>query len=122
ARDERMRAALAVLPKTLCHGDPNRANVLGTALVDWGNARVAPAGLDLAVLAAQGPVDLAAYRAEFSALPEPLALVEREWALVQAHVQYLGFAADHLGSDRVAEMTGTATAALDRLGPALDAL
>lgn len=39
-------AALAVLPRTLVHGDPHRGNVrvgpAGAVLIDWGNARVAP--------------------------------------------------------------------------------
>ncbi|GAA4553868.1 phosphotransferase [Pseudonocardia xishanensis] len=119
AGDARIREALAVLPRTLCHGDPHRGNLLGDTVIDWGNARVAPAGLDLAVLRAQGPVDLGAYRAE---LPEgPLEAVEREWARAHVHIQYLGFAADHLGADRVAEMVGETAAALSRLGPALRA-
>jgi hypothetical protein len=117
ARDPRMLTALALLPKTLCHGDAHRGNMLGEHLIDWGNARVAPAGLDLAVIEAQGEADLAPYRALF---PEgPLAEVEREWARVHAHVQYLGFAADHQGAPRVAEMTATAAKALANLGRAL---
>ncbi|MFR9800803.1 phosphotransferase [Pseudonocardia sp. RS010] len=124
AADPRIRAALALLPRTLCHGDPHRGNMLGTAstqwaLIDWGNARMAPAGLDLAVLEAQGRSDDAAYRAEAPALPGQLAAVEREWARAHVHVQYLGFAADHLGAARVAEMIETAAESLSRLGPAL---
>ncbi|MEU7818160.1 aminoglycoside phosphotransferase family protein [Pseudonocardia sp. NPDC049154] len=124
AADPRIRAALALLPRTLCHGDPHRGNMLGAAgtdwaLIDWGNARMAPAGLDLAVLEAQGRSDDAAYRAEAPALPGPLAAVEREWARAHVHVQYLGFAADHLGAARVAEMIETAGESLSRLGPAL---
>ncbi|MCE0764053.1 aminoglycoside phosphotransferase family protein [Pseudonocardia kujensis] len=121
AHDPRIGAALALLPRTLCHGDPHRGNILGGALIDWGNARAAPAGLDLAVLEAQGRGDDSAYRAEAPALPDPLAAVEREWARAHVHVQYLGFAADHLGADRVAEMTETAAESLGRLGPALRA-
>lgn len=126
AADPRIRAALTLLPRTLCHGDPHRGNMLGTALIDWGNARMAPAGLDLAVLEAQGRSDdargrsdEAAYRAEAPTLPGPLAAVEREWARAHVHVQYLGFAADHLGAARVAEMVDTAAESLSRLGPAL---
>ncbi|GAA4674075.1 hypothetical protein GCM10023215_02020 [Pseudonocardia yuanmonensis] len=119
AGDARIRAALALLPRTLCHGDPHRGNILGTTLIDWGNARMAPAGLDLAVLEAQGRCDESAYRAEAPALPGPLAAVEQEWARAHVHVQYLGFAADHLGAARVTEMVDTAADALARLGPAL---
>ncbi|GAA2903541.1 hypothetical protein GCM10010472_72220 [Pseudonocardia halophobica] len=119
ATDPRIRAALTLLPRTLCHGDPHRGNLLGTALIDWGNARMAPAGLDLAVLEAQGTSDDAAYHAEAPALSGPLAAVEREWARAHVHVQYLGFAADHLGAARVVEMIETAAESLSRLGPAL---
>jgi Phosphotransferase enzyme family len=119
--DARLRAALAVLPRTLTHGDAHRGNVLvspaGAVLIDWGNARVAPAGLDLATLAAQGAPAPPAYTAPV--IPPELREVERLWAQVQVHVQYLGFAADHLGTERVVEMAGTAARALDALGPAL---
>lgn len=105
--DPAITGALAVLPRTLTHGDAHRGNVLGSTLIDWGNARVAPAALDLATLAAQGGVPPAWY-------PEPSAL-ERAWADVHVHVQYLGFAADHLGAARVAEMIAAAGSAHARL-------
>jgi hypothetical protein len=118
--DARLRAALALLPRTLTHGDAHRGNVLldpgGAVLIDWGNARVAPGGLDVATLAAQGVPAPAAY---VPTTPDALREVERLWATVQVHVQYLGFAADHLGAARVVEMVGIATDALDELGPAL---
>ncbi|TCK20845.1 phosphotransferase [Pseudonocardia endophytica] len=140
AEDPRIARALSALPRTVCHGDAHRGNVLlasdGPVLIDWGNARVAPGGLDTTVLTApdpSGPADLppdpvpAAYTgtlADRLGNPDPpeLAEVEREWALVQAHVQYLGFAADHQSSERVKGMVDVAARALDRLGPALDAL
>ncbi|MGD9526438.1 phosphotransferase [Pseudonocardia sp.] len=118
-----MHAALAGLPRTLTHGDPHRGNVLLTAagpvLVDWGNARVAPSGFDLAVLRGQGAVDLGPYRAEFARLagapsPEQLA-VEECCADAWAHVGYLGFAADHLGVERVGELLDGAARALGGL-------
>jgi Phosphotransferase enzyme family len=120
--DARMRAALALLPRTLTHGDAHRGNVLlapdGAVLIDWGNARVAPAGLDVATLAAQGAPAPPAYTAP--ATPPALREVERLWAQVQVHVQYLGFAADHLGTARVVEMVETAARALDELGLVLE--
>jgi hypothetical protein len=125
--DHRLLAALALLPRTLTHGDAHRGNVLlapdGAVLIDWGNARVSPAGLDLATLAAQGAPAPAAYTAALGAAGPPAGLrdVERLWAVVQVHVQYLGFAADHLGVARVVEMVETAARALDELGPALAA-
>ena len=96
---------LARLPRTLVHGDAHRGNVLGGTLIDWGNARVAPPALDLATLRAQG------------AMPPPWFAEPpgRDWADVHVHVQYLGFAADHLGAARVGEMIATATAARARL-------
>jgi len=96
---------LARLPRTLVHGDAHRGNVLGDTLIDWGNARVAPAALDLATLRAQG------------AVPPPWFAEPpgRDWADVHVHVQYLGFAADHLGAARVGEMIATATTARARL-------
>ncbi|HZG90987.1 MAG TPA: aminoglycoside phosphotransferase family protein [Pseudonocardia sp.] len=112
--DSRIAAALDVLPRTLCHGDPHRGNLLagpdGTVLIDWGNARFAPAALDLAVLAAQDASPPPGHPD-----PGPLATA---WGTLQAHVQYLGFAADHLGPARVAEMTATAVRALTTLGRA----
>jgi Ser/Thr protein kinase RdoA (MazF antagonist) len=120
--DLRVRAALTLLPRTLTHGDAHRGNVLlapdGAVLIDWGNARVAPAALDVATLAAQDAPAPAAYTA---LVPEATEEVERLWAQVQVHVQYLGFAADHLGTERVVEMVDTAARALDALGPALAA-
>ena len=94
------------MPRTLVHGDAHRGNILGDTLIDWGNARVAPAALDLATLWAQ------------DAIPPPWFAEppgRSDWAVVQVHVQYLGFAADHLGAARVGEMIETAAAALARL-------
>jgi Phosphotransferase enzyme family len=97
---------LTRLPRTLVHGDAHRGNVLGDTLIDWGGARVAPAALDLATLRAQG------------AVPPPWFAEPpgRDWADVHVHVQYLGFAADHLGAPRVGEMIATAATARARLG------
>ncbi len=109
--DSAITGALTRMARTLVHGDAHRGNVLGRAdgavLIDWGNARVAPAALDLATLRAQG-----AHPPEDYSQPSP---AECDWADVQVHVQYLGFAADHLGAARVGEMIATAAAALSRL-------
>ena len=103
AVDPRAARALAVLPRTLCHGDAHPGNVLlpatGPVLIDWGGARVAPPGLDVVTLGGEPP---AAYSGP--ALPPELVPVHAHWARAQAHVQYLAFAADHLGADRVLEM------------------
>jgi len=103
--DPMITDCLARLPRTLVHGDAHRGNVLGHTLIDWGNARVAPAALDLATLRAQGAV-----APRWFAEPPG-----RDWADLHVHVQYLGFAADHLGAARVGEMIATATAARARL-------
>lgn len=128
ADDPRAHAAAAVVPRTLVHGDPHRGNVLldpaGAVLIDWGNALVGPPGFDLAVLRAEGTADLAAYTDLFAQLtgtetgPEQ-AEVERCWAELAMPVRYLGFAADHLGPERVAELATTSARALTALGPAL---
>lgn len=146
AEDPAMHRALAVLPRTLVHGDLHRGNVLlaadGPTLIDWGNAKVAPPEFDLAVLRAQGAVDLAGYHAERaraairadgpdvsdgksrpgrrnaatraagSADPRGVDAAGRACADAWAHVGYLGFAADHLGAERVAELADGAARAL----------
>lgn len=109
--DPRILRALATLPRTLVHGDAHRGNILGDVLIDWGNARVAPAGLDLAVLRAQGAVVPARYTDLVAAGPA----WEQHWADMHVNVQYMGFAADHLGAARVAEMVTAAAAALAAL-------
>lgn len=137
AGDERVRTALRVLPRTLCHGDAHRGNVHtgpdGAVLLDWGNARVAPGSLDVVVLSAppeDGPADAPPtpvpplYRDTLHAAlgaPDPPAMIaaERAWALVQGHVQYLPFAADHRGADRVGSMLAVAASALVELGDLL---
>ncbi|ODU00424.1 MAG: hypothetical protein ABS81_23705 [Pseudonocardia sp. SCN 72-86] len=103
ADDPRALHAATAVPRTLTHGDPHRGNVIGGRLVDWGNARVAPRGFDLAVLRAQG-TDVAT--------GDP---VEDGWADLAMAVAYLGFAADHLGVERVRELAAMAEAGLQTL-------
>lgn len=120
--DPRIGAALAILPRTLVHGDAHRGNVLGGTLIDWGNARVAPAGLDLATLRGQGEPEPAAYRELFDELrpqARPPADLERSWGDAHVNVQYLAFAADHLGPARVTEMITTTERALANLNTIL---
>ena len=105
--DPAITDCLARLPRTLVHGDAHRGNVLGDTLIDWGGARVAaPRGARPGDAAGPGR--------------RPAAVVSRsllgaDWADVHVHVQYLGFAADHLGAARVGEMNATAAAARARL-------
>lgn len=137
AGDQRAATALAALPRTLCHGDAHRANVhtgpQGPVLLDWGNARVAPGSVDVVVLSAppaDGPADApaapvpATYRdtlhdALGAADPPAMIAAETAWARVQAHVQYLPFAAGHQDPERVASMVRVAATALDELGTIL---
>ncbi|GAY12285.1 phosphotransferase [Pseudonocardia sp. N23] len=96
ADDPRALHAATATPRTLTHGDPHRGNVVGGRLIDWGNARVAPAGFDLAVLRAQG-TDVST--------GDP---AEDGWSDLAMAVAYLGFAADHLGPARVRELADMA--------------
>ena len=117
--DPRIGAALTLLPRTLVHGDAHRGNVLGATLIDWGNARVAPAAVDVVALGGPGTTPPAPYTEVFDALvpagARPPADVERAWAEVHVHVTYLGFAADHLGAARAAAKAGIAERALATL-------
>lgn len=116
--DPAIAGALALLPRTMTHSDPHRGNVLvdaaGPVLIDWGNARVAPGAVDVAVPVAERACSAEAYDRAFAQLAGPVDriwAVAEPWARLHVHVQYLGFAADHLGPGRVAEMIDEATAA-----------
>jgi hypothetical protein len=120
--DPAIVGALALLPRTLPHSDTHRGNVLidadGAVLIDWGNARVAPGGVDVAVPVEEGECSSEAYHRTFAQLTDGADrqwAIEEPWARLHVNVQYLGFAADHLGSARVAEMIDAASAAHARL-------
>jgi hypothetical protein len=120
--DPAIVGALAALPRTLTHSDAHRGNVLvdadGPVLIDWGNARVAPAGVDVAVPVEEGECSSEAYDRMFAQLTggaDRRRAIEEPWARLHVNVQYLGFAADHLGAARVAEMIDAASAAHGRL-------
>jgi hypothetical protein len=124
--DPAITGALALLPRTMTHADPHRGNVLvdadGPVLIDWGNARVAPGALDPAIVVGESACSTEAYDRVFAQVAGPvdrMREVAEPWARLHAHVQYLGFAADHLGPGRVAEMIDAATAAHARLRAAL---
>jgi aminoglycoside phosphotransferase (APT) family kinase protein len=108
--DHRMVDALAVLPSALVHGDVHAGNVLispdSAVLIDWGNARIGPAMLDVANCAPPGSANHDAYlRAWAESTGAPLnpmtAAVGSPWASVHVNVQYLGWAAQHLAPSRV---------------------
>lgn len=129
AVDERMAYAPTLLPRTLVHGDVHGGNVLvgsGTAvLVDWANARLGPAMVDVANCAPEGSPQLAAYLRAYEratgAPPDPRQTeIGYHWATVFVHAQYLGWAAGALGPRVVGEMLDVAEGALARLGVALE--
>lgn len=120
--DPAIVGALAVLPRTLTHSDVHRGNVLvdadGPVLIDWGNARIAPGGVDVAVPVEEGDCSPEVYDRMFAQLTggaDRRRAIEEPWARLHVNVQYMGFAADHLGAARVAEMIDAATAAHARL-------
>ena len=126
--DHRMADALAVLPPVLVHGDVHAGNVLisqdTAVLIDWGNARIGPAMLDVANCAPPGSANYDTYlRAWAEITGEPLnpttAAIGAAWAAVHVNVQYLGWAAQHLDSSRVETMLDHAEAALNDLEDAL---
>jgi len=127
-RDERIDAALTLLPRTLVHGDMHPGNVIlaedGPVIIDWGNARLGPAMLDLANLVSFDSENYARYlRArERASAPESdlrLAEIGYAWATAQVNTQYLGFAAVH-SPTHVDRMVGLRTRALQRIGELLD--
>jgi hypothetical protein len=105
---------LAALPATLVHGDPHRGNLLaaptGTTIIDWGNARIAPAALDLAVLDAQDVPPPA-----YTAIRPPPGPREATWARMHVHVQYMAFVAEYGTPARAAEMAAVVAASLEAL-------
>lgn len=126
--DTRIVQALTVLPGTLVHGDVHAGNVLveseRSVLIDWGNARVGPAMLDIANCAPPTSANHRAYLAAWkritgTPLDPALADIGYQWAVVQVNVQYLGWAAQHLSSERVEGMLDRAEVAVNSLGEAL---
>jgi aminoglycoside phosphotransferase (APT) family kinase protein len=101
--------ALRQLPTTLTHGDVHPGNILHTVsdayvLFDWGNARIAPAMLDLANMVSLGSPAWERYletweRVTGAALADYLAHLGYHWATAIINIQYLPFAIGHRGSD-----------------------
>jgi Ser/Thr protein kinase RdoA (MazF antagonist) len=107
--DPAVRAAFAVLPRTLTHGDVHPWNIVrlpgGRAvLIDWGNARLAPPMLDLANLVEIDSENWEVYllawsRATAEALDPDLARLGYHWATVMINLQYLPYTAGQWLSD-----------------------
>jgi hypothetical protein len=117
AEDERLRAALDILPATLLHGDVYGSNVISgerLVLIDWGSARVGPAMLD--VMLAAGPRGLDAYR---QATPDdPHFAIGRAWATAVNNAMFVGDVAVR-SPDVAAAMLDQAERAIDELGKQL---
>jgi Ser/Thr protein kinase RdoA (MazF antagonist) len=99
--DPAVQAAFERLPATLIHGDVHGGNILqlvggGSMLIDWGNARLAPAMFDLANMVELGSPNwrryLAAWEAAAGQAPdEDLARLGYHLATVMVNTQYLPF-------------------------------
>jgi Ser/Thr protein kinase RdoA (MazF antagonist) len=108
-------AALERLPVTLVHGDVHPGNIVRLAggeavLIDWGNARIAPAMLDLANVVPLGSPGWHAYLAAYeSASGQPvdleLATLGYHWATAMVMLQYMPWAAFH--GPKTADMVET---------------
>lgn len=115
-----LTAALARLPLTLVHGDVHPGNIIrnttgGGTLIDWGTARLAPAGLDLANVVPLGSAGWASYLAAFAAASGQPVDADRatcgyHWATAMVNLQYLPFAAAHW-HDNVPQMVSKVVAA-----------
>lgn len=135
AVDIRLARALDVLPRTLVHGDMHAGNVIvspdGAAIIDWGNARLGPALLDLANITGMGSPEFQVYLDRCGELTgvaadQRLTTIGFLWATVYVNTAYLAFAVirDFLGSDGVRRhppavvdgMIDRAESALERLG------
>jgi hypothetical protein len=115
---------LGELSPTLLHGDVHPGNVLvddGQAtLIDWGNARIGPAALDLANLVTADSASVARYartREQLTGQPLPAAVIDLGylWAALQIPVQYLPWTIAH-------RSTREADAVLDQIEQALESV
>jgi hypothetical protein len=128
AQDARIDQALGVLPRTLVHGDMHEANmVIGTAgvtIIDWGEARLGAAMLDVANIADHGSAREARYvreRERLSGQPVDRRLVEIGywWAQAQITTQYLPYVAERRPEAELDAMLVARERAFERLGSAL---
>ncbi len=119
--DEQVYSVLKSLPMTLTHGDVHpgnliRAGVEQAMLIDWGNARFAPAALDLANMVDFGSPEWKDYLAAWEG-ESGLKMDERQAELgfclaeIVVNTQYLPFAVEHLPSEDARRMVMKSTAA-----------
>lgn len=111
--DDHIVRAGEMLPSTLLHGDMHPGNVIvgpdGATVIDWGNARIGPAMLDIANIAEFGSPSYHRYLAACQRLtgqpPDPWhAEVGYQWARAQINTQYLGWVAQHRPPAALAHM------------------
>ena len=122
--------ALASLPLTLTHGDVHPGNIIqpsqGSAiLIDWGNARVAPAMLDVANLIKLGSESWQQYLNAWAAsaqepLNSQLAHLGYHWATIIVNAQYLPYAVDFTPLENVAQMVTKIVEAQKKIAELLD--
>jgi aminoglycoside phosphotransferase (APT) family kinase protein len=132
ARDnQQLYEALASLPLTLTHGDVHPGNIIrapdGSAmLIDWGNARIAPAMLDIAnMVEINSPTWYAYLTAWEAASKEPmaplLAQLSYYWATIMVNTQYLPYAVDNTSPEHVSEMVRKVVSAQQKIAGLLSA-
>lgn len=102
------------LPVTLTHGDVHPGNIIqspdgSSILFDWGNARVAPAMLDLANMVEIGSANwgdyLSAYEAANGEAMDPeIARLGYAWATVMVNAQYLPYVVNYLPPEGTQKM------------------
>jgi aminoglycoside phosphotransferase (APT) family kinase protein len=96
---------LGTLPVTVVHGDVHPGNMIqgekSAVLIDWGNARIAPAMLDIANVIKIDSPNWATYLSTYAEaagtpLDPMLARQSYYWAVAMVNLQYLPFASSHL--------------------------
>ena len=110
AREDRVPIVLmGALPVTLTHGDVHPGNIIrlatgGAVLIDWGNAKVAPAMLDLANTIQMGSPNWEAYvsmweEASGQTMDIEVATAAYQWGTMMVNLMYLLFGASQWPGD-----------------------
>lgn len=111
AEDERILRALSELPPTLLHGDMHCGNIIvgqrAVTIIDWGNARIGPAMLDIANIAELDSPYCRAYGES--------AAVGYFWAQCVINTQYMGWVLRSKTSSDLQRMLDKRDDALSRL-------
>jgi thiamine kinase-like enzyme len=117
---------LTSLPVTLTHGDVHSGNFLQSptgdvTLIDWGNARIAPAMLDVANMIKLDSADYQRYLTEWEAasgqaVDERQMRLNYHWATIMVNAQYLPYAASFLPVDTAQAMAHKIRDAMIEIG------